>query len=320
MRRRTALAGAVALAPSFVQAQARWPTRPVRLVVPFAPGGTTDLMARVAAPVMGNVLGQQVVIENKAGAGGILGADSVAKSARDGYTLGVGTVSTHAIGPAVLRHPPYAPDRDFTSIALLGTTPLAIFVHPSMGTTLEEFLVKVRAHPGQFHFGSPGSGSLGHLAGVWFNQLAATDLIHVPYRGSSLSLQDLLAGRIQVLFENVPTAVTQVAAGTVNALAVTSTERVPTLSRTPTMAEAGIPAFQIRSWTMLFGPASLPREIVGAANDAANRALADGSVRQRLSEVSVDVQPTSPDEASRFLRSEIDKWAPIVRRSGTVID
>lgn len=320
MRRRTVLAAAAAaLHPTALSAQDRWPTRPIKLVVPFAPGGTTDLVARLVAPSMGATLGQQVIVDNKAGAGGILGADAVAK-AKDGHTLGVGTVSTHAIGPALLRTPPYAPGTDFAAVGVLGTTPLAVFVHPSIGTTLAALCDKARAAPGQLNFGSPGTGSLGHIAGLWFNRLAGIELAHVPYRGSGLALQDLLAGRIHVLFENIPTALSQVTAGTVNALAVTSTARTRALPDVPTTVEAGLADFQILSWTMLFAPAGTSPAIVARLNQAANAARDDAVVRSRLSEASVDARQGTPDDAARFLAGEIAKWTPLARGSGAVVD
>lgn len=321
MRRRTFVAAtAAALAPSSGRTQEKWPVRPVRVVVPFAAGGTTDLVARVVAPSMSRTLGQQIVVENRAGAGGVLGADAVAKAPRDGYSLGIGTVSTHAIGPALLRHPPYSPEADFTPIAMLGTTSLAIFVHPSIGLTVSDLVDKARAAPGQLNYGSPGPGSLGHLAGLRFCRLANVDLTHVPYRGSAPALQDLLAGRVHVLFDNIPTALSQVAAGTVRALAVTSTERSAALPATPTTAEAGIPAFQILSWTMLLGPARLAAPVTEAANAAANTALADTVVRARFAEVSVDTLQGMPADAARFLKAEIEKWVPLAKASGVVVD
>ncbi len=320
MRRRTVLAAAAAaLHPTSLSAQDRWPARPIKLVVPFAPGGTTDLVARLVAPSIGAALGQQVVVDNKAGAGGMLGADAVAK-AKDGHTLGVGTVSTHAIGPALLRNPPYAPAADFTAVAVLGTTPLAVFVHPSVGTTLAALCDKARAQPGQLNFGSPGTGSLGHIAGLWFNRLAGVELAHVPYRGSGLALQDLLAGRIHVLFENIPTALSQAAAGTVNSLVVASTSRARALPDVPTTVEAGLADFQILSWTMLFAPAGTSPAIVDRLNQATNAALDDAAVRTRLSDVSVDTRQGTPDDAARFLAREVAKWLPLARGSGAVVD
>jgi tripartite-type tricarboxylate transporter receptor subunit TctC len=189
-------AGATYASPSF--AQAGWPARHITAVVPFAAGGTTDLIARMIAAPMSRILGQQVVIENRVGAAGTLGSDFVAKAPKDGYTFAIGTVSTHAIAPAIMRRPPYNPATDFTAIALLATTPLGVFLHPSVGaSTLAGLRDKALASPGAFNFGSPGHGSLGHLAGAWFNQLAGTDLTHVPYRGSAPALQDLLGGRIE---------------------------------------------------------------------------------------------------------------------------
>lgn len=307
--------------PVLTHAQEKWPTRPVRLIVPFAPGGTTDLIARIVAAPMSKTLGQQVVVENRAGAGGTLGANIVAESPKDGYTLGVGTVSTHAIGPALMRNPPYKPDADFAPIAVIATTPIGVFVHHSVGaSTLGELQEKARAKPKALNFGSPGTGSLGHLAGLWFNQLAGVELTHVPYRGSAPALQDLLTGRIHVMYDNVPAALPHVASGQIRAVAVTTPSRVSVLPDVQTTAEAGFPAFQILTWTMLLAPAGTPDALVATANAAVNDALRDETVRSRFVEVSADARGGSVADARSFLRAELAKWGPIAKSSGAVID
>ncbi|MBI2741248.1 MAG: tripartite tricarboxylate transporter substrate binding protein [Rhodospirillales bacterium] len=318
MRRRS-LVAATALLPFATRAQDKWPTRPVKLVVPFAAGGTTDLVARLVAPPMSQALGQQVVVDNKAGAAGMLGSDAVAK-AKDGFTLGIGTVSTHAIGPALMRQPPYRPDADFAPIAIVGTTPLAVFVHPSVATTLTGLADKARREPGVYNFGSPGSGSLGHLAGVWFNTLTGAELMHVPYRGSSPALQDLLAGRVHVLFDNIPTALSQVQSGSVRALAVTAPTRAAVLPDVPSVREAGLPDFEILSWTMLLAPAATAATTIDAANAALNAAVRDAAVRDRFAEAGVDGRGGTASDAAAFLRVEIAKWQPIAKQSGVVLD
>lgn len=318
MRRRS-LVAAASLLPFATTAQDKWPTRPVKLVVPFAAGGTTDLVARLVAPPMSLALGQQVVVDNKAGAAGMLGSDAVAK-AKDGVTLGIGTVSTHAIGPALMRQPPYRADADFTPIALVGTTPLAVFVHPGVATTLAELADKARREPGVYNFGSPGSGSLGHLAGVWFNALTGGELVHVPYRGSGPALQDLLAGRVHVLFDNIPTALSQVQSGSVRALAVTALTRAAVLPEVPSVRESDLPDFEILSWTMLLAPAATASTTIDAANAALNVAVRDPAVRSRFAEAGVDGRGGSATDAAAFLRAEIAKWQPIAKRSGVVLD
>jgi tripartite-type tricarboxylate transporter receptor subunit TctC len=317
MKRRALLAAAL-LAPT-ARAETKWPARPIKLVVPFAPGGTTDLVARLIAPAMSEVLGQHVVVDNKAGASGTLGAASVAK-ARDDHTLCLGTVSTHALAPNLMRHPPYRPVIDFTAIALVATTPLAIFTHTAFAATLAELSDKARREPGHHNFGSPGSGSLGHLAGLWFNKLIGGELLHVPYRGSSPALQDLVAGRIQVLFDNIPTALAQVENGAVRALAVTAPARAGALAAVPTVGELGLPAFEILSWTMLLGPAALPGDIVARLNAAVASALSDTRVLKRLLEANVDPRGGQPADAARFLAAELAKWQPIATDSGVVLD
>lgn len=307
--------------PETASAQEKWPSRPVRLIVPFAAGGTTDLIARVVTAPMSKTLGQQIIIENRTGAGGTLGSDAVAKSPKDGYTLGIGTVSTHAIGPALMRSPPYRPDADFAPVAVMATTALAVFVHRSVdASTLSDLRKVALAKPGAFNFGSPGNGSLGHLAGVWFNQIASTDLLHVAYRGSAPALQDLLAGRIHVMFDNIPASLPHLASGSIRALAVTSSTRASVLPDVQTTAEAGFPAFEILSWTMLLAPAGTPAEIIAAANAAVNSSLQDDSVRARFVEISAEGRGGSPDDAAAFLQTEREKWVPMAKNSGTVID
>jgi tripartite-type tricarboxylate transporter receptor subunit TctC len=314
-------AGLGALLSATASAQEKWPSRPVKLVVPFAAGGTTDLVARVFAASMSQTLGQQVIVENRAGGGGTVGADAVAKAPKDGYTLCVGTVSTHAIGPALMRSPPYRPDGDFAPVAVMATTAIAILAHPSVGAvTLADLREKVRAKPGAFNFGSPGIGSLGHLAGLWFNDLAGVDLVHVAYRGSAPALQDLLAGRIHVMFDNVPTALPYVQSGAVRVLAVAAPARASVLPDVPTTIEAGFPTFQILTWTMLLAPSGTSPAIVAAANRAVNMAVQDEKIRTRLAEVSADARGGSPEETATFLRAELAKWVPMAKSSGAALD
>lgn len=309
------------LAPLAAPAQSKWPSGPVKLVVPFAPGGTTDVVARLVGVRLSEVLGQPVVIDNRAGAGGAIGADAVAKAPKDGYTFGIATVSTHAIGPAIVKTLPYKADQDFAPVALIATTPIAIFVHPSLGATnLAELRRVLKEKPGQYNFGSPGNGSLGHLAGVWFNQMMGTDLKHVAYRSSSPALQDLLAGRVHVMFENIPTPLPHVRSGALRAVAVMAPERVAVLPDVPTTVEAGLPEFQALTWTMLTAPAGTPAEVIQSANQALNTVLKDEKLRARLLEVSLDARGGSPEAATSYLRTEIVKWGGLAKKSGAVFD
>lgn len=310
-------ASVAALLPLRSVGQGRWPAGPVKLVVPFGAGGTTDLVARIVGARMADALGQPVVIDNRAGAGGAIGADAVAKAPKDGYTFGVGTVSTHAIAPAITRTLPYKVAQDFAPIAVMATTPIAIFVHPTLNAgSLAELQRVIQADPGRYNFGSPGNGSLGHLAGVWFNQLAGTDLKHVPYRSSTPAMQDLLAGRVHVMFENIPTPLPHVRSGALRALAVLAPSRVAALPDVPTSTEAGMAQFQALTWTMLLAPAGTPPAVIAAANGAVNAAVRDAQVKARLAELSVDCQGGSPEEAARFLAAEGTKWEALARKSG----
>lgn len=309
------------MAPAASRAQARYPAGPVKLVVPFAAGGTTDAVARLVGARLSEVWSQPVVIDNRAGAGGAIGADAVAKAPKDGYTFGIGTVSTHAIAPAIAKSLPYKADLDFAPIALIATTPIAIFVHPSLGAgNLAELRRVLKDRPGQYNFGSPGNGSLGHLAGVWFNQVMGTDLKHVAYRSSTPALQDLLAGRVHVMFENIPTPLPHVRAGALRAVAVMAPERSAVLPDVPTTVEAGVPDFQALTWTMLLAPAGTPGDVLQAANQALNQALRDDKLRARLADVSVEARGGSAEQAAGYLRSEIAKWNALARKSGAVFD
>lgn len=309
------------LAPPASLAQSKWPSGPVKLVVPFAPGGTTDVVARIVGTRLSEVLGQPVVIDNRAGAGGAIGADAVAKAPRDGYTFGIATVSTHAIGPAIVKTLPYKADQDFAPVALIATTPIAIFVHPSLAVAnLADLRRVLKEKPGQYNFGSPGNGSLGHLAGVWFNQMMGTDLKHVAYRSSAPALQDLLAGRVHVMFENIPTPLPHVRSGALRAVAVMAPERVAVLPDVPTTVEAGLPEFQALTWTMLTAPAGTPAEVIQSANQALNTVLKDEKLRARLLEISLDARGGSPEAATSYLKTEIAKWGGLAKKSGAVFD
>lgn len=318
---RAGLAGtAGVLLPPMAWAQEKWPASPVKLVVPFGAGGTTDVVARVVGARMAQALGQPVVIDNRAGAAGAIGADAVAKAAKDGYTMGIATVSTHAINPAVNRSLPYQPGRDFAPVSLLATTPIAVIVHPSVGAnTLADLARIAKAQPGTLNFGSPGTGSLGHLAGMWFNQMAGCELTHVPYRSSTPGIQDLLAGRVHVMFENIPTPLPHVRTGALRALAVLAPSRASVLPDVPSAAESGMPDFLAPTWTMLVAPAGTPADVIRAANAAADMALRDDKVRSRLADLSVDVQGGTSDLAAQFLRTEIIKWEGLARKAGIVL-
>lgn len=307
--------------PRLARAQGKWPSGPIKVVVPFAAGGTTDIVARIVGARMAEALGQAVVIDNRAGAGGAIGADAVAKAARDGYTVGIATVSTHAIAPAITRSLPYKAGQDFAPVAVLATTPIAVFVHPSVGaTSLADLRRIVKARPGAYNYGSPGNGSLGHLAGQWFNQLAGVELTHVPYRSSTPAMHDLLAGRVHVMFENIPTPLPHVRSGALRALAVLAPSRVGVLPDVPSAAEAGMPEFQALTWTMLVAPAGTPAEVIQVLNASSGVALKDEKVRARLAELSVDVQGGTSDQATRFLQTEIAKWDVLAKRAGVAVE
>jgi tripartite-type tricarboxylate transporter receptor subunit TctC len=303
---------------SRAEAQA-FPTQPIKLVVPFAAGGNTDIVARLMAEKMSDLLGQPVVVENRVGAGGITGSVSVARAEPDGYTILMGTVSTHAIAPSLTRSPLYNPINDFAPISLVANVPNVVVVHPSVpAKTLKELADLIRAEPDKYNFGSPGVGTVGHLAGAWFNTLASAKSQHVPYRGSGPAMNDLVGGKIQFMFDNVPPVIPQVQSGNLRALAIPGPSRVSALPSVETSGEAGFPQFLAYSWNMLLAPAKTPEPILERLSKAAIAAANDPAVRARLIELSTDVVATDRDAARIHLATELAKWKPIIEASGIV--
>jgi tripartite-type tricarboxylate transporter receptor subunit TctC len=292
---------------------AQYPTKPVRLVIPFPPGGATDIIGRVVAQKMGERFGQSVVVENKPGAGGTIGSDQVAKSAPDGYTLLISTNSTHAVA-AVLGKPPYDPRTDFTPVTLLAYSPNILVVTPTLkATNLRELIAEAKAKPGALSFASSGNGTIIHLTGELFKSMAGIDLLHVPYKGTALSIPDISAGRVTMLFDNIVSAQPHLKSGNVKPLAVTTAARSALMPELPTMAEAGLPGFESSAWFGLFGPAGLPREIAARAHEAAVFAIKDADARQRLLAAGADPNGGGGEELARLIRADIEKWGRVVK-------
>ena len=311
------------LAATAPQAQDNYPSKPVRIVVPFSAGGPTDIVARVMAAKMGDLLGQQFVVENRTGAGGNIGADVVAKSAPDGYTLLMATVSTHAINPGLYVKIPYDPVRDFAAVAQVGVTPILLVAHPSVpATDVKSFVTLVRANPGKYTFGSSGVGSILHLCGEQFKASAGNlNMVHVPYRGSAPMMSDLVGGQISVAFDATPTAVPQVQAGGIRALGAGMAERMRQMPELPTLQEQGIPGFECYTWNAILAPAGTPAPAIERLAAAIGRTLADAAVFKRLQEVGIDPTPgRGPKETSDFIRAELAKWGPIIRASGAQVN
>jgi tripartite-type tricarboxylate transporter receptor subunit TctC len=307
------LPAAQALAQSAV-----WPTKPVKIVVTFPPGGAPDTLARVLADKWA-ALGQPVTVDNKPGAGGNIGADLVAKSAPDGHTLVVGTVGTHAINAALYEKMPYNHLKDFTPISFLAATPNLLVVNKSVpAATVKEVIELAKKQP--LSFGSSGSGTSIHLSGELFNTLAGVKMQHVPYKGRAQAIPDLLGGRIQLIFDNMPSALPLVKSGELKAIAVTSANRSPAAPQIPTIAESGLPGFEATSWFALYGPAGIPREVQLRIHAETQKALAAADVKEKLAGLGLEPNPGTPEALATFMQAETTKWAKVVKDSGAKLD
>jgi len=293
-----------------------YPSRPVRMVVPFAPGGSTDVLARIVGQKLTERSGQPVIIENRAGAGGNIGAEQVAKSAPDGYTLLLGGVP-HAISASLYSKLPYDLARDLAAIAEVASFPSAIVLHPSLpANSVKELIALARARPGQLSFGSAGNGSPNHLSLELFQTMAGVRMVHVPYKGSGQLVGDLLAGQVQLASMGLPVAVPHVQSGKLRAIAVTGAARSPLLPEVPTVSEAGLPGFEVTSWYGVFAPAGLPADIVAKLNSEIGSAVTAAEVKERLAALGAEPSVKSPDQFGRYVRQEITKWAKVVKDSG----
>ncbi|MCA3178139.1 MAG: tripartite tricarboxylate transporter substrate binding protein [Burkholderiaceae bacterium] len=316
--RRTLLAAALAAAglalPAAVSAQA-WPNKPIRLLVGFAPGGGTDIVARALAPKISDILGQQVVVENRAGAAGTIAADAVAKAAPDGYTLLAGHANSNAIAPHVLAKAPFDPIADFTPVTYIGYVPNILVVHPSVpAKSVEELIALAKARPGTMTYASSGVGSTQHLAGALFNQLSGTQMNHVPYKGSGAAIVDLLAGQVNANFDTMPPVLPHIREGKLRALAISTPKRLPQLADLPTFEEKGIRGFDVTNWYSVMGPKGLPADIVAKLDDAVRRAMADPEVRSKLDPQGVQFGgPQTPAAFAEFIRAENAKYARMVK-------
>ncbi|WP_431510715.1 tripartite tricarboxylate transporter substrate binding protein [Variovorax sp. DAIF25] len=293
-------------------AEEHWPAKPVTLLVGFAPGGGTDLIARQVAPRLSELLKQPVIVENRAGASGTIATAAAARARPDGYTLLLGHVSSNAMVPAIMPKLPYAAARDFTAITLIGSVPQVVTVPASLPVkTLQEFIAFAKTKPGGINYASSGAGTQQHFAAELFQQATRTTMTHVPYKGSGAALADLIAGQVDVNFDTVPTVLQQVKAGKLRALAVTSRQRAASLPEVPTVIEAGVPDYEIGAWYMLMGPAGLPKPVVDALADAMNRTLQSPEVRDKLAALGTDVAGGTPAQAQDYLKAEIARWSKL---------
>lgn len=320
MSRRSALALGMALAlPGAALAQG-FPERQVTMVVPFAAGGSTDVVARIVAQAMGEELGQQVIVENVTGGGGSIGADQVARAEADGYTILMGTVATHALNPLVLPDVAYDPQADFAPISLLVLVPNVLVVNPELGVeSVAELVELLKAEPEAHFYASSGNGTPLHLSGELFNSLAGVEMEHVPYQGSGPALEDLLGNQVSIMFDNLPSSAPYIQSGALRALGVTTLERAASFPDVPTIAET-VPGYETYTWNALFAPAGTPPEAVERLNAAAVAAMADPEVVARLEEFSATVVASTPDELSAHVAAEVERWTPIVEEAGLLAE
>ena len=325
--RRLAMALAtMLLLPTLAAAQATWPSKPIRLVVPFAAGGTTDILARALAPELQKALGQPVVVDNKPGAGGNSGAAEVAKSTPDGHTLLMGTVGTHAINAALYPKMPFDPVKDFAPVTLMAGVPNVLVLNPALAqkygiNSVADFIRVAKANPGKFNMASSGNGTSIHLAGELFKSMTGTYMVHFPYRGSGPALIDLIGGSMDLMFDNLPSALPQIKAGKLKALAVTSAQRSAALPDLPTIAEAGpVKGFDASSWFGLFAPAGTPADIVNRLQQETAKALQSPALKERLLSQGAIPGGEPPAEFAKFIAAETRKWAQVVKASGAKVD
>jgi tripartite-type tricarboxylate transporter receptor subunit TctC len=313
-----------AVAASAIAQTAPFPTRPIRLIVPYPPGGPLDTAARALAERVKDSLGT-VVVENRPGAGGNLGVDQVAKSAPDGYTLVIGAVATHAVNPWLFRKLPYDPIKDFVPITLITHVPNVLVITPERAAQLKvasarDLVDYLRSHPGQLNYASGGNGSAGHMAGELLKSQAGVSAVHIPYAGAGPAQLGLLAGQTDFMFDNLASATTQIKAGKLRALAVTTPQRAASLPDVPTMAESGLPGFDVSTWFGVFAPAGTPAPIVSRLNQTLTAALKTPEMRERLARMGAEPAPMSSEQFAELVRNELAKYEKVVKFSGARVD
>jgi len=322
MKRITAFCIGVAFAACAALANAQaWPSKPIKWIVPFAPGGTTDILARTVGDKLAFALGVPVVVENKPGAGGGLGAEFTAKAAPDGYTIMGGTISTHAINASLYKDLPYDPVKDFVPITLIARIPNMLVVNPAIpAKDVKELIVLLKANPTKYTFASSGNGTSQHLSGELFKSMAGVEMQHIPYKGSPPALQDVVGGQVTMTFDNITTAWPLAKSGKLRALAVTTAKRSSIAPDVPTLAEAGLPGFEVGSWQGVFAPARTPPAIIKRLNAEIVKILAMPDVREKLGALGAEIVADSPDEFAEFAKTEVVKWSDVVKKSGAKVD
>jgi tripartite-type tricarboxylate transporter receptor subunit TctC len=313
----------LALAGAVVRAEDNFPSRPMQMIIPFAAGGPTDIVGRIMAAKMGELLGQSIVVEDRGGAGGTIGASEVAKAAPDGYTLLMATVSTNAINPGLYAHLPYNSETAFAPIGRIGVTPTILMTNLSLPVTdVQSLVTLIKANPGKYSYGSSGTGSILHLCGEEFKAAAGgLDMVHVPYKGSAPMDTDLLGGQIAMAFDATPTSMPLALAGKVRALGAGMATRIPSMPNLPTLQEQGIKGYECYTWNAILAPAGTPQPIVDKLNGVINKALADPKVSDTLEKAGISPTPGStPKSTAEFIKAELDKWAPIIKASGAHVE
>jgi len=307
----------LSLTPAWAQPSSDLPKGPITLVVPFAAGGATDVVSRLVAQKLADRISRPVVVENLGGGGGVIGAAKVRRAQPDGNTLLMGTVATHAIQPLSTKPVPYDPQRDFTPISLLATVPNVLLVANSVkATNVRELIALMKAQPGQFNYGSSGVGTPPHLSGELFKSMAKVEMTHVPYKGGGPAMVDVVGGQIPVLFDVLSGAASHIRAGSVRALAVTTSQRVASFPDVPTVAEAGVPGYETYTWNAVFGPAGMPKPMVEALSRELQAVVALPDVQAKLKELSATPVGSSPEVLASLVKSELAKWGPVIQSMG----
>ena len=310
----------VMLAAASAQSQT-WPSKPIRFIVPFPPGGGTDVLARTVSPKLGEGLGQQVVIDNRSGAGGMIGVELGAKSAPDGYTLVIATVGQISINPNLYAKMPFDPVKDLAPIILAGNIFNVLIVHPALpAQSVKALIALARARPGELNYGSSGTGAADHLSAELFQVMTKTKMVHVPYKGGPLAIVDLISGNLQLMFSTVPTAVGLIKGGKVRAMAITNSNRFPLMPELPTVAEAGIPGFAVNNWTGVFVPAATPADIIARLNAEFVKVLAMPDVKKRLLGNGIDAMSNTPQQFATYIRVETAKWASVIKDANVKVE
>ncbi|AGW92674.1 MULTISPECIES: Bug family tripartite tricarboxylate transporter substrate binding protein [Cupriavidus] len=325
--RRRLLAAGVVLATTIIgfagaaHAQGGYPTKPITMIVPFSAGGTTDILARIVGLQLGKALGQPVVIDNRPGAGGNIGASLAAKAPGDGYTLFMGTIGTHAINQSLYSKLPYDPVKDFAPITRVAMVPNLVVVNPKVPVNnVKELIAYVKANPDKLSYGSSGSGSSMHLSGELFNSMTGLHIQHIPYKGSAPAVNDLLGNQIGLMFDNMPSSYPHVKAGKLRAIAVTSAKRSPALPNVPTVAESGVTGYEATSWFALYATAGTPQPIIDRLNAEVVKILAMPEVKKQMADQGAEPNPEKPAQLAAFMKSETAKWSKVVKASGATVD